>query len=73
MTAIKVTIFGVGPGQCSLTDKECSDGLTVSFDDGTVKEAFLSTKAFLQLVRMKAGPEKKPRAAAGVGAATGQP
>ena len=40
------------------------DGLTVSFDDGTVKEAFLSWKSFRQLLSLKTAqsvpPEPKP-------------
>lgn len=57
---IKLTIHNTGIGTCSLTGKE-GDGLCVTFDDGTVKEAFLSWKAFRQLLGMKAGQaEKKP-------------
>jgi hypothetical protein len=40
-----------------LTGRE-GDGLTVSFDDGTVREGFLSWKAFRQLLGMKAGQTK---------------
>jgi hypothetical protein len=58
--ATELTIHSTGTGQCSLTGKE-GEGLTVSFSDGTVKEAFLSTKAFFQLVKMKTGGvAKKP-------------
>ena len=53
---IKVTIHSTGTGLCSLTGKE-SDGMTVTFDDGTLKESFLSWKAFRQLLSMKAGCE----------------
>jgi hypothetical protein len=62
MNPIELTIHGTGTGTCSLTGKE-GEGLTVTFKDGTTKEAFLSTKAFMQLVRMKAGgeaPRPKP-------------
>jgi hypothetical protein len=52
MSATKITIHSTGAGVCSLTQKE-GDGLTVSFDDGTVKESFLSWKAFRQLLGMK--------------------
>lgn len=55
MSAIELTIHGTGTGTCSLTGKE-GEGLTVSFKDGTVTKAFLSTKAFMQLIRMKGGP-----------------
>ncbi len=54
--SVKMTIHSTGTGMCSLTGKEASDGLTVTFDDGTVKEGFLGWKAFQQLLRMKAGP-----------------
>ena len=57
MSAVKLTIHGTGTGQCSLTGKE-GEGMTVSFDDGTIRESFLSTKAFMQLVRLKAGTPK---------------
>jgi hypothetical protein len=39
-------------GTCSLTGKE-GDGLAITFDDGTVKNQFLSWKAFRQLLAMK--------------------
>ena len=60
--AVKTIIHSTGSGNCSLTGKEATDGLTVTFEDGTVKEAFLSWKAFRQLLGLKAGqakPEKK--------------
>ncbi len=64
MSAIKVMIHGTGPGTCTLTGKSDVDGLTVTFDDGTVKEAFLSWKSFRQLLSLKSGqgvkPEPKP-------------
>lgn len=59
MVPIKVTIHRVGSGHCSLTGKD-GDGLSVSFDDGTVKEAFLSWRGFRQLLCMKAGQDGKP-------------
>ncbi len=51
---INVTILSTGTGVCSLTGKENSDGLTVTFEDGTVKESFLSWRSFRQLVSLKA-------------------
>jgi leucyl aminopeptidase (aminopeptidase T) len=57
--SIELTIHGTGTGPCSLTGKE-GEGMTVTFKDGTVKEAFLSQRAFMQLVRMKAGPADQP-------------
>ena len=59
MTAIKVTIHAAGTGSCSLSGKE-TDGLTVTFDDGTVKEAFLSWKSFRQLLSLKSSQAVKP-------------
>lgn len=57
----KVTIHSTGPGLCALTGKEETDGLTVTFDDGTVKEAFLSWKAFRQLLALKTGTVGQPK------------
>ncbi len=54
---LNVTIHRAGSGLCSLTGKE-GDGLTVSFEDGTVKNQFLTYKAFRQLLAMKLTPEK---------------
>lgn len=61
---IRVTIHQAGDGVCSLSGKE-GDGLTVSFDDGTVTEQHLSWKSFRQLVAMKTAqaatkPASKP-------------
>ncbi len=69
--SIELTIHGTGTGQCSLTGKE-SEGMTVTFKDGTVNQAFLSTRAFMQLLRMKAGqngqkPQTAPTAASAQG------
>ena len=60
MSAIELTIHGAGTGTCSLTGKE-GEGVTVTFKDGTTKKAFLSTKAFMQLVRMKSGAGEASR------------
>jgi hypothetical protein len=57
MSPIKVTISATGAGGCALTGREC-DGLTVAFEDEPA--AFLSWKAFRQLVTMKAGKHPKP-------------
>jgi hypothetical protein len=51
----KITIHSTGIGSCALTGKE-TDGLTVTFEDGTIKDAFLSWKAFRQLLNLKTGP-----------------
>jgi hypothetical protein len=73
MSPIKVTIHGTGSGPCSLTGKD-GDGLSVSFDDGTVRESFLSWKAFRQLLSMKTAqngkPEPKPAVAVPSASAT---
>jgi hypothetical protein len=50
----KLTIHSTGIGPCALTGKE-TDGLTVTFEDGTIKDAFLSWKAFRQLLNLKSG------------------
>jgi hypothetical protein len=58
---LNVTIHQAGSGLCSLTNKE-GDGLTVTFDDGTVKNQFLTYKAFRQLLAMKLTPPRpEPR------------
>lgn len=59
--SIDITIHGTGTGQCSLSGKE-GEGLVVSFKDGTLREGFLSHKAFLQLVKMKFSQAGKPSA-----------
>ena len=51
---LKIAIHGSGMGPCALTGKE-TDGVTVTFEDGTVKDAFLSWKAFRQLINLKTG------------------
>ncbi len=62
--SIKLTIHGTGNGPCLLTGRE-GDGLTVTFEDGTVKEAFLSWRGFRQLLGLKTmqRPEVKPLSA----------
>ncbi len=61
---IDVTIHSTGTGTCSLSGKE-GPGLTVTFKDGTISNAFLSWKSFQQLLGMKAGQKKAdaPKAA----------
>lgn len=74
--SIKLTVLGTGTGKCSLTGKEASDGLTVTFEDGTTKEGFLSWKAFQQLLRMKVKadkPEAKPAPVAAAAPAGSSP
>ena len=50
----KFLIHSTGTGMCSLTGKE-TDGLTVSFEGGTVKEAFLPWRGCKQLLGLKSG------------------
>jgi hypothetical protein len=69
---IKLTIHSTGSGTCLLTGKESADGLVVTFDDQTVKESFLSWRAFRQLLGLKAGRNGKPEARP-TAAAVGQP
>jgi hypothetical protein len=54
VSTLKITIHSTGPGTCSLTGKNESDGITVSFEDGTIQQAFLSWKGFRQLLSLKA-------------------
>ena len=54
MSALRITIHSTGSGVCSLTGKNETDGITVSFEDGTVQQAFLSWKGFRQLLSLKA-------------------
>lgn len=49
---VKITIHKVGNGSCALTGRD-GDGLTVSFDDGVVKEQHLSWKAFKQILCLR--------------------
>lgn len=57
--SIKMTVHSTGNGLCSLTGKD-AEGMTVSFEDGTLRDSFLSWKAFRQLLGMKAGQNGKP-------------
>lgn len=57
--SVRVTIHSTGSGPCSLTGKDGTEGLTVTFEDGTVKESFLSWKSFRQLLGLKAGQAKQ--------------
>jgi hypothetical protein len=52
--SLKITIHSTGSGVCSLTGKNEADGLNVTFEDGTVQQAFLSWKGFRQLLSLKA-------------------
>jgi len=58
--AIELIIHSTGSGQCSLSGKE-TEGLTVTFKDGTITEGFLSQKAFMQIVKMKMAAAQKAK------------
>src|SRR5438874_525505 len=63
MMSLKVMIHSTGTGTDLLTGREGKEGLTVTFDDNTVREAFLSWASFRQLLALKkneAKPEGKP-------------
>lgn len=72
--SIDITIHGTGTGQCCLSGKE-GEGLTVSFKDGTLREGFLSHRAFQQLIKMKfaqnGGGKPSPAVAQAMPVATG--
>ena len=69
---LNVTIHQAGSGLCSLTNKE-GDGITVTFDDGTVRNQFLTYKAFRQLLTMKLTPPKLEAKVPLAAPATGSP
>lgn len=73
MSAMQVTIHATGSGTCSLTGKKDTDGLTVSFQDGSVKESFLSWRAFRQLLGLKTGQAKSESWPAAQPAGNGAP
>lgn len=54
---LNVKIHYLGSGLCSLTTKE-GEGLCVTFEDGTIRESFLSWKAFRQILSLKMGQGK---------------
>ena len=59
MTAMQVTIHGIGKGDCILSGRP-ADGLTISFQDGIVMEGFLGWKAFRQLLALRAVQQSSP-------------
>ena len=69
MSAIKLTIHSTGVGPCSLSGKE-GEGVVVTFDDGTLREGFLTHKAFMQLVKMKLSQGTAPAKPSAVATAT---
>ena len=56
---LEVTIHGVGVGDCTLSGRTGVEGMQISVRDGTVNNAFLSNKAFLQIIKMKLGKNAK--------------
>jgi len=65
IAAIKLLIHNTGSGTCSLTRQGGHDGLTRHVRGGNVREAFLSWKAFRQLLGLKAGKAAQKPAANG--------
>jgi hypothetical protein len=65
---IELTVHSIGNGVSALSEKE-GEGATVSFRDGTLFEAFLTTKDLFQLIKLKLGQKKAvaPRLAQPVG------
>jgi hypothetical protein len=59
---IEFVVHNIGNGVSALSEKE-GDGVTVSFNDGTLNEAFLTTKDLFQLLKLKLA-QKKPQARA---------
>jgi hypothetical protein len=57
---VKITIHALESGKCALTGKD-TEGVRVSFDDGSFTEVFLSHKAFQKIYAMKA-KQDAPRA-----------
>ncbi len=58
MSPIRIIFHSAGTGIDSLTGKE-TEGITVSFEDGTLSNSFLSWKSFKQLLAMKARQNEK--------------
>lgn len=54
---LNVTIHDVCDGMCALTGKQ-GPGVRFTMQDGTIKDQFLSWKAFQQLMAMKVHREK---------------
>ena len=54
-TGIQLTFQSAGRGTCSLTGRDC-EGITVTFEDGTLSERFLSYKSLARLISLKLGP-----------------
>ncbi|MFN4261400.1 MAG: hypothetical protein ACK4RK_19105 [Gemmataceae bacterium] len=66
MQPIKITVHGSGSGICALTGKD-GDGLTVTFEDQTVVNSFLSWRSFKQLLALKSKQFEKPKVLPGNG------
>jgi hypothetical protein len=60
MSELRITIHSTGSGLCALTGKNEADGLTVTFEDGTVQQTFLSWKGFRQILSLKAKNDHAP-------------
>jgi hypothetical protein len=57
---MRITVFGLGRGTCSLSGHE-EKGVTVSFDDGTVNEQFLGWDGLERLLRLKSEQKKRSK------------
>lgn len=57
---VKVVIHSKGVGTCTFSGKEDVAGFVVSFEDGLLKESFVSEGSFLKFVRMRA-PLRQPQ------------
>ncbi|MCI0459843.1 MAG: hypothetical protein L0Z62_23075 [Gemmataceae bacterium] len=60
---IKITIHATSTGVCALSGRE-AEGLTVTFEDGTLQNTFLSWKSFRQLAALKFGQTSAGKAPA---------
>lgn len=56
--SISLQVHRIGPGKDALSDKEESEGLTVSFQGEP--PTFLSFKSFKMILKMKASSLKEP-------------
>ena len=50
---IKIVVHAKGQGTCAYSGKEDAKGLVVTFEDGTLREEFVSERAFLNFIKMK--------------------
>lgn len=53
MQAIGLKVHGLGRGVCPISGHE-EDGVTVSFEDGTIVQTFVAWEGLERLLRLKA-------------------